>query len=141
MSSSSSATPAELTISPTPPTPAEHMHLRAAAGLSPRALVPVAHGLAHSVHILTARQPDGVPVGMVRCIGDGALFLQIVDMCVEPAFQRHGIGKRMLDEMLAWIDANAPDAYLCLLAMGPAQELYRSRGFVETRGVGMKRVK
>jgi GNAT superfamily N-acetyltransferase len=141
-SPSPSPSPAhDIAISAEPPTSAEHMHLRAVSGLSPRAPAAIAHGLANSVHILTARGPRGVLVGMIRCIGDGALFLQIVDMCVAPAYQRQGVGKRLLDAMLAWTDANAPDAYLCLLAMPAGQTLYRSRGFENTKGVGMKRVK
>jgi ribosomal protein S18 acetylase RimI-like enzyme len=117
------------------------MHLRAVSGLSPRTPAAVARGLAGSMYILTARGPRGVPIGMIRCVGDGALFLQIVDMCVAPAYQRQGIGKRLLDGMLELIDANAPNAYVCLLAMPAGQALYHSGGFENTRGIGMKKVK
>jgi len=43
--------------------------------------------------------------------------------------------------MLEWVDREAPDAYVSLIGDAPAQRLYRSRGFVETFGIGMRRSK
>ena len=60
-------------------------------------------------------------MGMCRCIGDGALFLQVVDMAVDPNHQRKGLGKRLLDTMLAWVDEHAPEAYLSLIGDVPSQ--------------------
>jgi GNAT superfamily N-acetyltransferase len=137
----------EVTITPIPPTPEELIYLRGSAGLTPPPPSTVSHALAHSVHVVTARlppsatHPNGAPIGMVRCIGDGALFLQLVDMCVLPEHQGKGVGKRVLDAMLAWIDENTPDAYLSLIGDPPGQALYKSRGFVASRGIGMKRSK
>jgi GNAT superfamily N-acetyltransferase len=147
MVSNNTSHPLEVAITEIPPTPAEHMHLRTTSGLTPSPSTPVPHAITHSVHIVTARLPandvhsEGEVIGMVRCIGDGALFLQLVDMCVLPAHQRRGIGKQLLDAMLAWIDEHAPDAYLSLIGDPPGQALYRSRGFVETAGIGMRRSK
>ena len=76
---------------------------------------------------------------MVRLIGDGQLFLQVVDMAVLPSHQGKGLGKALLDELLKWVDANASGAYVSLIGDPPGVRLYKSRGFVETNGIGMKR--
>lgn len=84
---------------------------------------------------------QGELVGMVRLVGDGAMMIEVCDMAVHPAHQGHGLGKKLLDEMLKWVDDHCPYAYLSLLALDAGRELYRSRGFTETKGVGMRRAK
>ena len=76
---------------------------------------------------------------MVRLVGDRAVFLLLVDMAVVPVHQGKGVGGRLLDEMLRWVDENAKDACLTLIGDPPGVRLYRSRGFVETSGMGMAR--
>lgn len=143
------------------PSPAEHVWLRTVSGLTPPpSTADIAKALSTSVHCITARrladqslpslagthEPAPKPpagkgplIGMIRLTGDGVLFCQITDMAVHPAYQGRGIGKQLLDEMLKWIDANAPDAYVNLIGDPPGQALYRSRGFMPTVGIGMKR--
>ena len=76
---------------------------------------------------------------MVRAIGDGHIYVQIVDMAVHPNHQRRGLGKRMLRELVGWIDGECGDVYTSLIAMPGSEEMYRREGFVETGGRGMKR--
>lgn len=130
---------AQYIITSSYPTPEEHINLRRISGLTPPPAHAVPAALANSVHCIVARTPEGEAIGMVRCVGDGALALSIIDMCVQPDHQGRGIGKRMLDDMLRWVDENAPDAYLMLIGDEPGQGLYKSRGFVNTKGIGMKR--
>lgn len=78
---------------------------------------------------------------MVRLVGDGAMTVELCDMAVHPSHQGKGLGKKLLDEMLQWVDEHCPHAYLSLLAVKPGVELYRSRGFTETSGIGMRRAK
>ena len=129
------------TITHSIPTTEEHIRLRTLSGLTPPPPAAVPSALAHSVHGIVARTATGEAVGMVRCIGDGALFLQLVDMAVHPDHQGKGLGKCVLDTMLEWIDQYAPDAYLSLIGDSPGQKLYKSRGFVETIGRGMTRAR
>lgn len=127
--------------STTPPTPAEHLHLRTISGLSPPPASPaqLTHALQNSVFTVVARLSDNSAVGMARLIGDGALFLQLVDVSVDPAHQRQGIGRAMLQMVERWIDANAPQAYVSLLADPPGVTLYQSAGFVMSAGIAMRR--
>lgn len=62
-------------------------------------------------------------------------------MCVDPTHQGKGLGKKLLDELLGWVDEAAPDAYVMLIGDEPGQGLYKSRGFLGTKGIGMKRSK
>lgn len=124
------------------PTPSEHAGLRAAAGMSapPAAASPA--GLAGSWFAVTAVAPTGRAVGMGRLVGDGALFLQVVDVAVDPAHQGRGLGARILRRLLEQVDRHAPTAYVSLVAEPPGQALYRRVGFVDvTPSVGMKRVR
>lgn len=77
---------------------------------------------------------------MGRVIGDGAIFLHVVDMAVRPERQGQGIGSRILRRMLERADACAPDAYISLIADPAGQRLYRSYGFGDVEpSIGMER--
>ncbi len=56
-------------------------------------------------------------------------------MWVEPAYRRRGVGRRLLDAILAWADEAHPTSAV-RLGVFPTQEaavrLYRERGFVVT---------
>ncbi|GFZ45597.1 hypothetical protein JCM24511_03325 [Saitozyma sp. JCM 24511] len=137
-------------IQPSLPSPADYVRLRTLSGLTPPPVSAVPLALSNSIHCLLATTSPTSPeqgeavsevVGMVRLIGDGALFLQLVDVCVDPAHQGRGLGDRLVSQMCAWIDENAGDAYVSLIADPMGQGLYRKKGFVETSGIGMRRSK
>ena len=130
----------DIAISARAPTGEEHLKLRTSSGLSkPPPQVDLQKAIENSVHCVVARSSTGEAVGMVRLIGDGQLFLQVVDMAVLPSHQGKGLGKALLDELLKWVDANASGAYVSLIGDPPGVRLYKSRVFVETNGIGMKR--
>lgn len=139
-----------LDISTIPPTGTDFIDLRRQVGLTPPPVSPAIAGeaLAHSVLVLVARIKsvdsthdvhNDTPIGMVRLIGDGHIFLTVTDMCVLPAYQGRGLGSRLLDEALAWIDKNAPNAYVMMIADPPGQKMYRKKGFQVPAGIGMAR--
>lgn len=124
------------------PTPEDHARLRDAAGMSTLPAASTPRGLVGSWFAVTARAPTGEVVGMGRLIGDGALFLQVVDVAVDPAHQGRGIGSAILRRLLDHVDRHAPDAYVSLVAEPPGQALYRRCGFVDVApSLGMKRVR
>lgn len=129
----------EYTIEHTPPGAEDLINLRSACALRPPPLDKVPAAIAASLHCVTAKSPQGEVVGMVRAIGDGHIYVQIVDMAVHPNHQRRGLGKRMLRELVGWIDGECGDVYTSLIAMPGSEEMYRREGFVETGGRGMKR--
>ena len=128
----------------------DYINLRGTSGLTPPPVSPsiAEEALARSILTLTARiqsgrigsecQPD-VPIGMVRLIGDGHIFFTVLDMCVLPAFQGRGVGSKLLDQAIAWIDENAPNAYVMLIGDPPGQAMYKKKGFRQTEGIGMAR--
>ena len=59
-------------------------------------------------------------------------------MATDPAHQRRGLGRLVLDWLITQIEERAPaGAYISLLADAPGQPLYRAAGFVPTESLGM----
>ncbi|EMH4162804.1 GNAT family N-acetyltransferase [Pluralibacter gergoviae] len=114
--------------------------LRQIAGLSPRPREAVVKALPRSCYALQVLHADRV-VGMGRVVGDGVMNLEIVDIAVDPAHQRQGIGRQIMTQIVDWLDRNAAEgAYVTLMADVP--ELYRLFGFapVAPHSEGMARV-
>ena len=135
------------------PEPQVYHDLRKFAGMTPPPLEAVPKSLANSwvgflayerVHMLdsTIPSPDHAPVGMGRLVGDGSLFLILVDIAVHPDHQRRGLGKRITQALVDYVDAHAPYSYVSLVADVPAQKLYPLYGFKDVKpSVGMFRMK
>lgn len=130
----------EYTLLETVPSAEDFCHLRQISGLSPRPLEAAKIGLPRScygVHILW----QGTPVGMGRIVGDGALNFEIVDIAVDPAHQGKGLGRKVMEALIGWLNANAfKGSYVSLVADVP--ELYAKFGFESVRpeSEGMARV-
>ncbi|MER6945979.1 GNAT family N-acetyltransferase [Nonomuraea sp. NPDC000554] len=116
-----------------------YRHLRVASGLSDKSAEAATLGLAGGWYAVTAYQDDQ-PIGMGRITGDGGTAFQIVDICVLPEHQGRGIGKRIMEALMAELRERAPaTAYVSLIADGDARHLYAKYGFAETApdSVGM----
>lgn len=114
------------------PSEEEYRRLRASVGWStPRGCVTKA-GLASSRFAVTARRADGHAVGMARVVGDGNLYLSIVDVIVEPSEQRSDIGKQVIDRVIAWAREHAQDGHLTLTASEETLSFYSRWPFRET---------
>ncbi|MCL7416256.1 MAG: GNAT family N-acetyltransferase [Halalkalicoccus sp.] len=110
-----------------PPTPAEFVSLRRAAGLNPHTEAAAERGLGNELFAVTVRE-GAHAVAMGRIVGDGATVYHIVDVAVEPDHQGEGLGRRVLERLLAYLDGNAPEtAYVNLIANVP--EFYERFGF------------
>ncbi len=126
-------------ISHKTPSVETYRRLRTASGLSDKSPLAAERGLAHTlfaVQILCG----GVAVGMGRVVGDSGCFFQVVDIAVEPASQGRGLGKAIMREIMAYLEAAVPDGgYVSLIADGSAKDLYAQFGFVPTApaSVGM----
>ncbi len=109
-----------------------YRRLRSISGLSGKTLEAAAAGLPNTLHAVTIVSKD-VTVGMGRIIGDGGCFYQITDIAVDPAHQGRGLGKKIMQALVAHLRANAPEtAYVSLIADGPARHLYEKFGFQPT---------
>jgi len=115
------------------PTVEEFISLRAAAGLTPRSREGVERGLPNSLFgVVVRHRPSGETVGMGRVVGDGGTVYQITDMALHPDHQRRGLGTRVMEAILAYLDREAPSrAYVDLFA--DVEGFYERFGFEETR--------
>jgi ribosomal protein S18 acetylase RimI-like enzyme len=115
-----------------PPSVDEYCALRVDCGLSAKSREAAERGLAGTWFGITLRD-DERAIGMGRVVGDGGCFFQIVDIAVLPAYQRRGLGARIMDALVQHVRARAPSsAYVSLLADGAANQLYAKFGFRET---------
>ncbi|MFJ2241313.1 GNAT family N-acetyltransferase [Streptomyces sp. NPDC087859] len=125
------------------PSVAVFRRLRTDAGLSDKAPEAVALALPHTWHGVVLHH-EGKPIGMGRIIGDGGTAFQIVDVCVHPAHQGRGLGRRIMAALTKELERRAPaTAYVSLIADGPARVLYEKFGFADTAthdSIGMYRV-
>jgi GNAT superfamily N-acetyltransferase len=101
------------------PTPQECHDLRKAAGLTPPPLEAILKALTGSWVSFVAferglMESDMNPtesqlvITMGRLIGDGALFLQAVDIAVHPAHQHKGLGKQIVQKLVEYTNELRP---------------------------------
>jgi len=83
--------------------PAEALELVDLAGWPGYTEARWATAIANSNVVVTARAGD-LLVGMARSFGDGAIYAAIVDVVVRPAFQKRGIGTRMVSLLMAELE-------------------------------------
>lgn len=116
-----------------PPTSEEYVRLRRDSGLSPRTTAQAAGALSASWAWISVRTADGALAAMGRVIGDGTWYFHLADIATAPSHQRRGLGRVVMEQLIARIDRAAPPhPYITLLADPPGQSLYRSLGFVDS---------
>ena len=115
----------------------DYRRLRSVAGLSPKSAEAAVRGLANTLYGVSLKSGGNV-IGMGRIIGDGGCFFVVVDIAVQPEYQRRGLGKRIMGALDAWLRANALDSSnVSLFADGDARHLYTQYGFVEAGPVSV----
>lgn len=124
-----------------PPSVDAFQRLREATEMAPRPREGVERGLPNSVYAVrvvdtadvgSADETDERVVGMARVVGDGGSVYHICDMAVHPNHQNLGLGTRLMDAVLAFIEEDAPPgAYINLVA--DVDGFYERFGFTETR--------
>jgi GNAT superfamily N-acetyltransferase len=107
----------------------EYLALRVAAGLSAMSVEGAAIGLPASWCSVCVRDGDTL-IGMGRVVGDGGLFLWVVDIAVTPAWQGQGWGYRIMQALMDEVRARVPGRTMVgLIADGSAHRLYEKFGF------------
>lgn len=87
------------------------------------------HSLAHSLYHVLALH-DGQAIGMGRIVGDGAMYFYLQDIAVHPDHQHQGIGRRMVEHLVAYLSAHAPaQAFVGLFAAQGTERWYTQFGF------------
>jgi len=115
-----------------PPTVDRFLELRDAAGMAERSREAVERGLPNSQYAVTVVETESEEVvGMARVVGDGGSVYHICDMAVHPDHQRQGLGSRLMDAVMDWIQETAPPkAYVNLMA--DVDGFYEQWGFERT---------
>ena len=112
-----------------PPTVAEYQTLRRSTGWTMQPDETVQLGLDKALYSVCALA-SGRVVGCARVVGDGALYFYIQDLIVLREHQGRGIGRMMMDRVMAWLDKNAgPDAFIGLMAARSYSPFYDRYGF------------
>jgi ribosomal protein S18 acetylase RimI-like enzyme len=125
-----------ITLHPTGLTPAEYRTIKESANWG---AVPnneyIAMALARSLYVVVAR--DGYrAVGMARLIGDGVFYWHVQDVVVLPEYQGRGIGKLLMENLVAHIETHtpAPSAAVGLMAAAGKEGFYEKLGFKRRSG-------
>lgn len=87
--------------------------------------------LKNSLFILIAKKGD-TPVGMARVVGDGGYVYFICDVIVCPAYQSHGLGQRIIETVLAWLENQVEEGETIMVNLMSAmnkESFYQKLGF------------
>lgn len=98
------------------PTVADYIRIRLAAGLSRKSEEAATLGLPNSLFAVMVFYGDA-PVGIGRVVGDGGCFFEIVDIAVLLEHHGKGVGKLIMDALMAYLREHASEsAYMSLMA-------------------------
>ena len=123
------------------PTSKEYNQLRKMVGWGVYELEVIEKSLPKSLYCLCATAEDKV-VGMARVIGDDGLVFYIQDVIVRPEYQRKGVGTKMMERIMAYIQGQANhNTFIGLMASKGKEPFYERYGFLsrpnENYGSGM----
>lgn len=101
--------------------------------------------LENSLYTLIALD-DGKPVGMARVVGDGGYVYFICDVIVQPAYQSRGLGRRIIEQVLQWLEDQVDEGETIMVNLMSAinkEPFYEKLGFHKrpfgNHGSGMSR--
>lgn len=80
-------------------------------------------------------------IAMARVIGDKGLSYYIKDVVVLPEYQRKGVGRILINELLKYVNDNGiknTDIYVELCAMPEVAGFYKKCGFDSNDGIRLK---
>lgn len=94
---------------------------------------------------ITVGKCDGKTISMTRAVGDGGYHLLVVDVIVHPDYQRQGIGKEMLSQLMDFVRngyiEKGETTMVSLLSAKGKEPFYEKNGFIkrpnDERGAGM----
>lgn len=88
-----------------------------------------ARGLANALFSVCILH-QGKVIGCGRVVGDGSLYFYVQDVIILPAFQGQGLGKRLMQAIIAYLDKHAhPGAFIGLMAAKDVSPFYTQFGF------------
>lgn len=123
----------------------DYCRLRQSVGWTNFSKVQAENSLKNNLYTVAASKNHQV-VGMGRLIGDG-MYYMIVDIVVQPPYQQMGIGSKILNMIVDYVDRETPfggRSSIQLIAEKGKEAFYEKRGFKviphEFCGSGMRKV-
>lgn len=118
-----------------------YTELRAHAGMQPYKREDVEIALGGTLFSVVVWDDDK-PIGIARVVGDGRVSFLIKDVVVHPDFQGRGIGRLVMEKIMAYVQrAGAANAYVGLMSTPGKEGFYEQFGFhvrpCENEGSGM----
>lgn len=109
----------------------EYCELRAAVGWVAIVEEQAQSGLDDTDFLIACRDGENI-VGAARIIWDKGYVAYLADVMVKPEYQKQGIGKKMVNECISYIDSQLKDGWrvkIILLAAKGKEEFYDKFGF------------
>lgn len=123
----------------------DYRKLRSSVGWMNFSEVQVRKSLQNSLYTVSVTE-DNQTVAMGRLLGDGMYYL-LVDIVVAPEYQKQGIGGRIVDMLLDYVEKETPSggrSSIQLIAEKGKESFYVEKGFKliphENCGSGMRKV-
>ena len=89
---------------------------------------------------------ENQPVGMARVVGDGGYVYFICDVIVRPSYQSQGLGRRIIEQVLSWLECQVDEGETIMVNLMSAmnkEPFYEKLGFhkrpFDNHGSGMSR--
>lgn len=102
----------------------------------PRMLMAAVEG---SLRVITAWDKLGHLIGLARAVGDGETIVYVQDVLVRPAWQRAGVGRWLVGELLSPYQ-HVQNQVLLTDNSDAQRKFYESIGFRETRELPNPRI-
>jgi GNAT superfamily N-acetyltransferase len=123
----------------------EYVSLRSSVGWNNFAQEQVVKSIRNSIYDIKV-VVENRTIAMGRLIGDGTYYL-VVDIVVQPEYQGRGIGSKIVDSIIKYVEDNTPNggrSSVQLIAEQGKEAFYEKKGFKriphEFCGSGMRKI-
>jgi GNAT superfamily N-acetyltransferase len=112
------------------PSVAEYRELRSRTGWGDIDESIARQSIDAACYTVTLRR-QGKLIGLVRVMGDGALYFFLADLIVDSSFRGQGLGDRLMRTVREYFDRSAkPGATIALIPLRGGESFYEKFGFV-----------
>ena len=109
----------------------EYCELRSSVGWFPLIEEQAKTGLANSDFVAACRDDNGI-VGCARIFWDKGYIAYLADVMVKPEYQKQGIGKRLVNECISYVDSQLKPNWrikIVIVSSKGSERFYEKMGF------------
>lgn len=90
----------------------------------------IKQGLEQAIFSVCVRTNENEIIAIGRIVGDGAMYFYIQDVIVHQDYRGQGFGRRIMQELMNYLDAQAPPhAFIGLMSAHNKQTFYEKFNF------------